>query len=62
MDDQTRLDLAGEPTAGEILERIRAESRDESEKGRWFEQLFMRLTMQEPEFESERTVPSQRLP
>ena len=27
------------------------ESRDESEKGRWFEQLFMRLALQEPEFE-----------
>ncbi len=51
MDDQMRLDLAGKPTAGEILERIRVQSRDESEKGRWFEQLFMRLAMQEPEFE-----------
>ena len=51
MDDQIRLDLAGKPTAGEILERIRAQSRDESEKGRWFEHLFMRLASQEPEFE-----------
>ena len=38
-------------TAGEVLDRIRRESRDESEKGRWFEQLFMRLALQEPEFE-----------
>ena len=46
-----QLDLAGDPTVGEILERIREESRDESEKGRWFEQLFMRVALQEPEFE-----------
>ena len=51
MTDQTSLDLHGKPTAGEILERIRRDSRDESEKGRWFEQLFMRIAMQQPEFE-----------
>ena len=50
---QRRLDLAGRPTAGTILDRIRTESRDESEKGRWFEQLFMRVALQEPEFEIE---------
>ena len=48
---QISLDLAGRPTARAILERIRSESRDESEKGRWFEQLFMRVALQEPEFE-----------
>ena len=48
---QISLDLAGRPSAGTILERIRAESRDESEKGRWFEQLFMRIALQQPEFE-----------
>ena len=48
---QTGLDLAGRPTARAILDCIRAESRDESEKGRWFEQLFMRIALQEPEFE-----------
>ncbi len=41
----------GPATAGAVLRRIRNESRDESEKGRWFEQLFMRLALQEPEFE-----------
>ena len=41
----------GPLTAGAALRRIRAESRDESEKGRWFEQLVMRLALQEPEFE-----------
>ena len=45
------LDLGERPTAGEVLDRIRTESRDESEKGRWFEQLFMRIAQQEPEFE-----------
>ena len=50
-DPQLNLDLGGRPSAGEILARIREESRDESEKGRWFEQLFMRIALQEPEFE-----------
>ena len=46
------VDPTAEPvTAGAALRRIRAESRDESEKGRWFEQLFLRLALQEPEFE-----------
>ena len=48
---QIDLDLAGRPTARVILDRIRSESRDESEKGRWFEQLFMRIARQQPEFE-----------
>ena len=50
-DTQISLDLAGRPSAQAILERIRTESRDESEKGRWFEQLFMRIVLQKPEFE-----------
>ena len=48
---QGTLDLGGRPTARVILDRIRAESRDEAEKGRWFEQLFMRITLQDPAFE-----------
>ena len=48
---QMNLDLAGRPSGRVILDRIRSESRDESEKGRWFEQLFMRIALQEPEFE-----------
>ena len=52
MDDgQTRLDFRGKPAAGEVLKRISAESRDESEKGRWFELFFMRIALQQPEFE-----------
>ncbi len=53
-EDQMNLDLAGRPSARVILERIRGESRDETEKGRWFEQLFMRIALQEPEFEIKR--------
>ena len=41
------MDFGGKQTAGEVPDRIRQESRDESEKGRWFEQLFMRLALQE---------------
>ena len=48
---QIPLDLGGRPTVRLVLDRIRTESRDESEKGRWFEQLFMRVARQEPEFE-----------
>ena len=51
---QAGLDLAGRPIAGYILDRIRNESRDQAEKGRWFEQLFMRLALQQPEFEIDR--------
>ncbi len=50
-EDQTNLDLRGRPSAREILDRIRKKSRDEAEKGRWFEQLFMRVARQQPEFE-----------
>ncbi len=48
---QVELDLKGKPSARQILDRIRSESRDEVEKGRWFEQLFMRVALQEREFE-----------
>ncbi len=48
---QMTIDFAGRPSARVILDRIRDESRDESEKGRWFEQLFMRVALQQPEFE-----------
>ena len=51
VNEQLTLDLTGNPSARSILHRIRAESRDESEKGRWFEQLFMRIALQQGEFE-----------
>ncbi len=50
-DAQMKFDLGGRPSVHAVLERIRAESRDESEKGRWFEQLFTRIALQQPEFE-----------
>ena len=50
---QINLDFPGRPSARVILDRIREDSRDEAEKGRWFEQLFMRIALQEPEFEIE---------
>ena len=39
------------PTAGEVLERIRRESRNDTEKGRWFENLFKRLILDTPHFD-----------
>lgn len=53
MAEQLSLVLESRPLVADVLQRIRAESRDESEKGRWFEQLFMRVAMQEPQFELE---------
>ncbi len=52
-DAQPIFDFSGRPTAGVVLDRIRSESRDEAEKGRWFEQLFRRIALQQPEYEIE---------
>ena len=43
----------GETTVGQVLERIRTQSRDESEKGRWFENLVARVLTENPEYEIE---------
>jgi len=43
--------FGAQPTAGDVLRRIRTQSRDLSEMGRWFENLFMRVARQVPEFE-----------
>ena len=48
---QLPLDLDVRPTVAEMLTRIRSKSRDETEKGRWFEQLVMTLARQTPEWE-----------
>ena len=48
---QATLDLGQPLPAGEWLKRIRATSRTAVEKGRWFENLFLRLARSEPEFE-----------
>ena len=49
---QSSLDLwPGETTAGQVLERIRTQSRDETEKGRWFENLVRLVLLNRPEME-----------
>lgn len=49
---QSSLDLwPGETTAGQVLERIRTQSRDETEKGRWFENLVKQVLLNRPEME-----------
>ncbi len=50
---QQVFDFENDLSAGEVLDRIRHQSRDESEKGRWFELLFMRIVQQTPELEIE---------
>lgn len=41
----------GETTVGQVLDRIRVRSRDEVEKGRWFENLVARVLTENPEYE-----------
>ena len=49
---QFYLDLRpGEGTVGEVLHRIRRDSRNESEKGEWFENLTRRVLTDNPEYE-----------
>ncbi len=51
---QFGLDLRpGEITAGQVLDRIWRESRDEAEKGRWFENLVSRVMRDLKEYEVE---------
>ena len=45
------LELAGRPSSSVILDRIRNESRHESEKGRWLKQSFVHVAPQERKFE-----------
>ncbi len=53
--EQIRLHLQpGETTVGQVLDRIRRRSRDESEKGRWFEELVARVLKENPEYEVDR--------
>ena len=49
---QTNLNFGrGAKTVGEVLATIRTDSRDESEKGRWFENLTMRVLTEMREYE-----------
>ncbi len=41
----------GATSIGEVQRRIRRESRSESEKGRWFENLVARVLLEEPDYE-----------
>lgn len=52
--DGQQLPLAlrpGETTVSDVLDRIRRHSRDESEKGRWFENLVRRVLLENPEYD-----------
>ncbi|MCY4188593.1 MAG: hypothetical protein OXD30_08930 [Bryobacterales bacterium] len=49
---QATVAFGCKPTAGAVLDSIRLQSRDESEKGRWFGQLLMRIALQDLEFET----------
>ena len=48
--DVRTFDPGDDRTAGDVLRRIRREARDETEKGEWFEELFMRIARTTPEF------------
>lgn len=49
---QSILDFRpGENSVGKVLERIRLESRDEVEKGHWFENLVARVLKDNPQYE-----------
>ena len=44
-----RFGAGDDKTAADVLRRIRREARDETEKGEWFEELFMRIARTVPE-------------
>ena len=50
---ERNLELAAQPTAGEVLERIRSEGKGAGEKGQWFEEIAAHVPKQEPIFEIE---------
>ena len=47
----TKLDLDLAETGGEVLSRIADESRDTTEQGEWFEQLFCDVAANMPELD-----------
>ncbi len=55
LDAQTHFDvtplLADETTVGGVMKRIRRDSRDEAEKGRWFENLVMRVLREDAKYQ-----------
>ena len=54
---QTALDLRPSERVGDVLARIRREASSETEKGRWFEHLFMATVRDNPEFDVARIWP-----
>ena len=51
--DQRSFDFGYAQSAGQLLRRIQTESRTQAEKGRWFENLFLRIARNEPDLEIE---------
>ena len=55
--DQRTFDFGYAQSAGQVLRRIQTESRTQAEKGRWFENLFLRVARNEPDLEIEAIPP-----
>ena len=51
--DQRSFDFGYAQSAGQLLRRIQTESRTQAEKGRWFENLFLRIARNETDLEIE---------
>ena len=51
--EQRAFDFGHAQSAGQLLRRIQTESRTQAEKGRWFENLFLRVARNEPDLEIE---------
>ena len=50
--EQGEFDLRPDEIVGDVLDRIFAEASSESEKGRWFEHLFMAVVTDNPDFDA----------
>lgn len=50
--EQEAFDLRPDELVGDVLDRIFAEATSESEKGRWFEHLFMAVVADNPDFDA----------
>ena len=51
--NQRAFDFGHAQSAGRLLRRIQTESRTQAEKGRWFENLFLRVARNDPDLEIE---------
>ena len=50
--EQEAFDLRPDEIVGDVLDRIFSEATSESEKGRWFEHLFMAVVTDNPDFDA----------